>query len=336
MKNLAIVVLTLAVVALGTWGVSDQSRIRSQAAQLAQTRARLAAVEAEVRRQSDLVERARFAEANEKMLQQLVVESSASVAEESRQSEHLKRSLAAGTNDPLQGIAAMFKDPKMRELIKSQQQAIMGPMIDRQYGALFQQLNLTPGQVAALKALLEKKMSAGTDAGFSMLDGSLDASQRAELARQIRSRTEDAENQIQQLLGDEDYQALQTYEKTVPDRTAVSQFSDQLAGTPTALSAQQQAQLIQAMGDARNDFQWSADLDPQNLDSGNYAAMFTGENIETFTREMERNDEQVLTRAQQILTPAQLAAFQDFQRAQRQLQIAGMKMAGQMFAPKSQ
>jgi capsule polysaccharide export protein KpsE/RkpR len=38
----------------------------------------------------------------------------------------------------------------------------------------------------------------------------------------------------------------------------------------------------------------------------------------------------------QMLTPEQLKDFEQFQARQRKMQITGMKMAGQMFAPKSQ
>jgi hypothetical protein len=47
--------------------------------------------------------------------------------------------------------------------------------------------------------------------------------------------------------------------------------------------------------------------------------------------EREQFDQQFLSRAQQILTPAQLTAFADFQKTQRQMQVAGLKMAAQMF-----
>ncbi len=138
------------------------------------------------------------------------------------------------------------------------------------------------------------------------------------------------------MLGDENYQTFQTYEKTVPDRMTASQFSDQLAGSATALTADQQQQLVQAMGDVRGNFKWTTDLSKPEMAKGDYAAVFSEENVNKFAQEKERLDQEVLTRAQQILTPEQLAAFQDFQKAQRQMQIAGMKMAAQMFAPKNQ
>ncbi|MGD0745679.1 MAG: hypothetical protein ABSA45_11045 [Verrucomicrobiota bacterium] len=338
MKNLTITILAIATIVLGAWCAIEQGKIKNQSAQLAQTEAQLTATKAELSKQNETIEHAEFAAANEKVLQQILVETEAGAAEQSKKAEHLEQSLAAAkTNNPLQGFAAMFKDPKMREMIKAQQKAVMGPMLDKQYGALFQQLNLTPEQAANLKDLLGKKMFAGADAGFSMLDGSLDATQRADLAKQVKSQSDDVEKQIKQLLGDENYQAFQNYEKTVPDRTVVNLLNDQLAGTATALSVGQQEQLIQAMGEARSNFKWTTDLNNKpDMANRDYASLFNDDNINKFAQDKERFDQQFLTQAQQILTAEQLVAFQDFQKTQRQLQIAGMKMAAQMFAPKSQ
>jgi hypothetical protein len=206
-------------------------------------------------------------------------------------------------------------------------------MIDKQYAALLQQLNLTPEQSAALKDLLQKKMLANTDAGMSMMDGSLDATQRADLAKQIKNQTDDFDAQIKQLLGDDNYPAFQAYEKTTPDRTTVSQFSDQLSGT-AALNPDQQQQLIQMMSDERNNFKWTTDYNNKAAFNGDYSAMFSEDKITQFAKEKEQLDQQTFARARQILNPEQLVAFQQFQASQRELQLAGMKMAAQMFAPK--
>jgi hypothetical protein len=118
---------------------------------------------------------------------------------------------------------------------------------------------------------------------------------------------------------------------------AVSQFNDQLAGTSAALTAQQQEQLVQAMSQARSDFKWTSDLNNKpDTSSANFAAIFSEDNINKFAQDKEQFDQQFLSQAQQILSPEQLAKFQDFQTSQRQLQIASMKMAAQMFGPKSQ
>lgn len=330
MKNLLIAVLAIASIALGAVYLHQQR-------QLAQTETQLAGVQNQLREKSRADEEILRAERRAKILQNVLTETAAAAGEQSKQVAQLQKSLAATkTNANTGGLAAMFKDPKMKELIKSSQKAFVGPMLDKQYAALFQQLNLTPDQTAGLKDLLQKKMSVGMDAGMSMLDGSLDAGQRADLAKQMKSETDDYDAQIKQFLGDDNYPAFQNYEKTIPDRMTVSQFNDQLAGSATALNADQQQQLIQAMNDARTSFKWTTDYNDKNPANGDYASMFSDDKINQFTQEKEQFDRQFLTRAEQILTPEQATAFQQFQTAQRELQIAGMKMAAQMFAPKSQ
>src|SRR5450759_4322165 len=107
-------------------------------------------------------------------------------------------------------------------------------------------------------------MLAGADAGMSLMDGSLDAAQRADLAKQTKSETDDYDAQLKQFLSDDNYPAFRAYEKTVPDRMTVSQFSDQLAGGASPLSNDQQQQLSQAMNDARTSFKWTTDNNNKN------------------------------------------------------------------------
>ena len=332
MKNIAIALLLAVSIALGALTIHQKN-------QLAQMQTQLASVQNQLKEKSEADEKTMFAESRAKMLQNALTETAAAAGEQSKQVVQLQKSLVAtktnGAN-PFGEMSKMFKDPKMKEMIKSSQKMFMGPMIDKQYAALFQQLNMTPEQAATLKDLLQKKMLAGADAGMSMMDGSLDAAQRADLTKQIKSATDDYDAQIKQFLGDENYPAFQGYEKTVPDRMTVSQFSDQLVGGTSPLSNDQQQQLAVAMNDARTSFKWTTDYNNKNPSSGDYASMFSEDKINQFTSEKEQFDQQFLTRAQQILTPEQAMAFQQFQTAQRELQIMGMKMAANMFAPKSQ
>ena len=332
MKNIVIAILLVATIALGAFCLHQQN-------QIAQTQSQLAGVQSQLKKKSEADEKNMFAESRAKMLQNALTETAAAAGEQSKQVAQLQKSLVAtktnGAN-PFGEMSKIFKDPKMKEMIKSSQKMFMGPMIDKQYAALFQQLNMTPEQAATLKDLLQKKMLAGADAGMSMMDGSLDTAQRADLTKQIKSQTDDYDAQLKQFLGDDNYPAFQAYEKTVPDRMTVSQFSDQLAGGASPLSNDQQQQLAVAMNDARTSFKWTTDYNNKNPSSGDYASMFSEDKINQFTSEKEQFDQQFLTRAQQILTPEQAMAFQQFQTAQRQLQIMGMKMAANMFAPKSQ
>ncbi|HWD91095.1 MAG TPA: hypothetical protein VG938_01985 [Verrucomicrobiae bacterium] len=333
MKNIILCTLIVVCAASGILGVTQGNKIRQQRLQITKGLRQIVALQEELEQQSEAIENAKKSETKAKILQQTLTESTSVVVEQSKKAEQLQQSLAeAKTNNPLHGMAAMFKDPKMREMIKSQQKAALGPMIDKQYSGLFKQLNLTPDQAAAFKDLIEKKMLAGADEGFSMMDNSLDASQRADIAKQVKSQTDDVDNQIKQYLGDDNYQAFQSYEKSVPDRVSVGQFNDQFAGTANALTASQQDQLTQAMSDARNNFTWTSGLNQKDAGmGGDMSTLLTEDNINKFVQEREQFDQQFLTRAQQILSPEQLTAFQDFQKTQRDLQLAGLKMMAQMF-----
>ena len=335
MKTTILVIAILACVALGILGVEQSKKLNTQSDELAQTRQQLAALQTEVQEKSDAVEKARSTETKAKILQQTLAESTTVAVAESKKSAELKASLdEEKTNNPLNAMASMLKDPKMREMMKAQQKAYLGPILDQQYADLYKQLNLTPEKTAAFKDLLCKKMLAGADAGFSMLDNSLDATQRADLAKQVKDQADDLDNQIKQFLGDWNYKAYKSYEMTLPDRMTLSQFNDQIAGTPNALTAGQQEQLIQEMSDARNNFNWTSSLNQQNAGAnGDISAMFTQENIDRYLADQERLDQQVLAKAQKILTPAQLAALKDHLKTQRDLQAMGMKMAKGMYTP---
>lgn len=176
MKNIVIAILLVAAIALGAFCVHLQKQIAQTATQLAETETQLAGVQSQLQDLSGADKQIAQAQKKSEILQETLVKTSAFADEKSKQAEQLQQKIAAAkTNSPMSGMAALFKDPKMREMIKTQQQAFMGPMIDKQYKDLFQQLNLTPDQAAGLKDLLQKKMLVGADAGMAMLDGSMDA-----------------------------------------------------------------------------------------------------------------------------------------------------------------
>jgi hypothetical protein len=338
MKNTLIIILAIAAMAAGAFCIVQRSRSRAASSELTETQTRLAAAETQLKQQADAVEHARISEAKTSVLQKTLTEASAEAVQQSKQTEQLKQTLAAAkTNSPLKGFAAMFKSPELRKMMAAQQKAMMGPMIAKQYSDLFQQLNFTPEQTDAFKTLLQNKQLAGVDSAMSLLDDSLDASQRAALQAQIKSQNGDFDNQLKQLLGSDNYEAYQAYNKTIPARTTVNQFMDQETGTPNALRADQQQQLIQAMTDANSNYKWTSLLNQRNSQtSGQTVPMdafknLTEDNINQAAQEQEQFDQQLFTTVQQILTPAQAAAFQQFQSNMRQMQISSMKMAAQMF-----
>jgi hypothetical protein len=330
MKNIILAILLVVAVALSALCLAQRNKLQGQADLLAQTETRLTAAEAQLKERAEAIENAKFAETKAKILQDTLSATASSAVEKSTKIAQLEDSLVNAKTNEANPLAAMFKDPKMKEMIKSQQKLVMGPMIDKSYAQLFKDLNLTPEQTSGLKELLQSKMLVAADMGMSMMDGSLDAAKRAELARQIKSDTDAYDAQIKQFLGDDNYKAFQSYEKTLSDRMAVSQFSDQL-GSSMQMSPDQQQQLIQAMTEERTGFTWSTDYSNQNQANGDFTQMLTEDRLNRFAQEKARFDEQFLARAKQILSPQQYAAYEQFQTAQREMQINAMRMAAKMF-----
>lgn len=327
MKNIIIAALLAAAVAFGALFMWQRNQAKTQSVQLAQAQTQLATAESQAMESSEAREKISLAETKARILQSTLKETAASAVEQSNQVAQLKAAAKTNTSP----LAAMFKDPKMMELIKAQQKLVMGPMIEKNYSALFKELKLSPEQSASLKELLQSKMLAGADMGMAMLDGSLDAEKRKELGQKVKDDTAAYDQQIKDLLGADNGKAFDAYEKTVPDRMAISQFHDQLAISPNALGAEQEQQLIQVMNEERTSFKWTTDYNNNNPADLDFGKMFTEERLAKFAQEKVQLDQQVLARAKQFLTPEQLTAYEQYQTQQREMQVAAMNMAAKMF-----
>lgn len=337
MKNAFLAILFLSTVTLCAVILGLRTRIVNQAQVIVRAEARVAELEAQLNAKSDAVEKAQVTERKAGILQDVLNSTSSEAKEKTKQVEQLQQALAtAKTNEPGNLLGSLFKDPKMKEMISAQQKMYVGPMIDKSYSALFQQLGLSPDQTTTLKELLEKKMMAGANAGMSLLGGDMDPEKRAELMKQIKSETDGVDAQIKQFLGDDNFQAFQNYEKSVPDRMVANQFKDQISNTANALTPAQESQLVQAFSETRNSFPWTIDFANKQKNPEDLAGLLTDDNLAKYEQEKTQYDQQVLTRAQQFLSPDQFTALTQFSDTQRKMQMVGMKFAAKMFAPKGQ
>ena len=73
-------------------------------------------------------------------------------------------------------------------------------------------------------------------------------------------------------------------------------------------------------------------MDPGNKDAtAQFKAMQSPERVAEMMKSMQEFNNRVRTRAQSVLTPAQLNAFQSAQEQQVQMMEMGLKMSQQMF-----
>src|ERR1051326_64641 len=231
-------------------------------------------------------------------------------------------------------LGEMFKNKEMKEMIKTQQKTVLGGMIDKNYGAYFTSLNLTPEQSSALKDLVLNRGLADAEAGMSMLSET-DPTKRKELMDKTKADRDAINSQIKAFLGEDNYTQFQTYEKTIPDRMALNMYKDQQDTGPGALNSDQESQLLQAMSEERQNFKFTTDFSDQSKFTGDFASYFTEEKIDQFQKEMEDLHQHYLDRAKTILTPEQLDPFGKFLNGQREMQKVGFKMAASMFGQKS-
>jgi hypothetical protein len=232
---------------------------------------------------------------------------------------------------PANPLTDMFKNPEMRDMIKQQQKTVFAGMVDKNYADFAKNLKLTPEQTEQLKDLVMKKMAVGADIGMEMMAGEMTPEQRQELMQRAKTSTDAANEEIKAFLGPENYTAFETYEKTVPDRMAVSTFRDSLSGGSSALSGDQEQALIQAMSAERQGFKFTTNLGDQNDFSADFGSKFTEANINTYLQEQEQLTQKYLTRAQTILSPDQYAAYEKSLKGQQEMMKMGMKMAASMF-----
>jgi hypothetical protein len=331
MKNTIIVVLLAVSVALGFLFFHQHQELSRMREALATAQGDLQKAEETLKENAEAAGKISYAEKKAQALQETLTESSVVAARQSAEVERLKQSMAASKTNA-GGFAAMFRDPKAREMIKSQQKMVLGPMIDKMYADLFQQLNLPAEQSAQIKDLLLQKMLSNADAGMSMMDGTADAEKRAEIGKQVKAENEKFDAKIKETLGEDGYKEFQTFEKSMNDRMVVGQFRDQLAASTGPLSPDQEKQLIQAMGDERANFKWTTD--PARYQSGNvddYGQLFNEDRLKKLAEEREVFDRQFLERARPILTPTQFEQYEKFQTMQREMQMNALKLARTMF-----
>ncbi|MCO5051328.1 MAG: hypothetical protein M9920_03400 [Verrucomicrobiae bacterium] len=242
-------------------------------------------------------------------------------------------SASQSTNQFASAIGDMLKNPEMRDLIRSQQKAVMGGMVDKSYAEFFKSMNLTPEQTATLKDLIMNKMLAGADLGMQAISGEMTSEERAELTKRIREDHAAVDEQIKALLGDDNYAVFQDYEKSIPDRMAVDQFKAQL-GDAQALNSGQEQLLIAALTEERRNFHFTTDFSNQNDYSDDAFSRFNEANVDQYFLELDQLNQRYLERAQSILSPAQYEAYTSSLKSQQDMMRIGMKMAAQMFGKK--
>jgi RNA polymerase sigma factor (sigma-70 family) len=231
-------------------------------------------------------------------------------------------------------MVEMLKSPAGKEMMKASMR-VEGLAVARSYAKLFADLHLTPEQTASMKDLMINRTMASADMITAAMSGQADPAQLQAQAVQVKAEQAAIDDQIKQLLGDDNYAQYHAYGKTLSERMVVTQVADQLADSPTAVGADQERQLFDAMVEERQNFKFTTDFsDPSKL-KRDVASYYTEDNKQRYLQELEQLSQRYLARAQSILSPGQLAAFQSSLASQQAKQSAGVTVVSKFFPPKS-
>ena len=227
----------------------------------------------------------------------------------------------------------MLKTPAGKEMMKATMRS-MSLTVVKSYSKLFADLHLTAEQTAAMKDLIVNKVMTSAEMAATAMAGEADTAQLKELDARAGAEQSAIEEQIKQLLGDENYARYKEYGKNASERVTVTEFEDQLAGGPKAVNADQEQQLISAMIEERQNFKFTTDYTDHSKLTGDLAAYFTEDRVKQYQQELEQLNQRYLERAQGILSPEQLGAFQTSLAAQEARATANMQIMAKFIAAK--
>ena len=199
-----------------------------------------------------------------------------------------------------------------------------GAILEKMYRPLFEDLNLGEDSVKQLKHLLLQRTMVGVRAGMPLMNPCLAREKRAELLRSIEVELEGINTQARALLGD-GFAVFKEFECSIPERMLLDQFHSRTANTKLALDEEKLELFREALLAARRDFPWTSDLALQNQGLG-YSRLYTQASVDAFLREQTEFDRQFQTRAEERLSAAQLAVFEQVRTRFRRSQLGQFKM----------
>ena len=221
-------------------------------------------------------------------------------------------------------LASMMDSPDMKDMLAVQSRMAL----DKSHGEFLRGTDLTPEDQDAFKDLLFERQMAMMSTGLRMWK---DGEVQVPVGDESPMAAMDAFNQqMQELLGDEDYKLFERFEQTQQERMQVDMFKERLRGD-MAIDWETQDRLIGAMADARLNAPKSAAYESMGKSMENGTTFPIAETMSRAVEHMEGINELYLEEAAAILNAEQYAAFEESLEQYAGMQRASFKMAEAMF-----
>ena len=216
-------------------------------------------------------------------------------------------------------LAKMLQDPAMKKMIGEQQKAMVGMM----YGPLMKDLKLTPEETEKFNALLLDNQMNAVNKGASLMQGSAD---KTALSQELAEDKKQFEAQMKEFLGDERYAQYEEFNKSLPDRMALTQLKSQFGDNP--LNEQQSSQLLTLMKEERQRATPTPTDNP--FGSADFNTALSEEAMNKYFAQQEQANQRVIERAVGVLSPEQIEVLGRSLTNNLSMQRAGMNMARAM------
>lgn len=189
-------------------------------------------------------------------------------------------------------------------------------------------LDLGKEETDYFKSLLGKEMADQQELGMKMLGAS--AEERKTLAEELTKRAAAANEDIKKFLNnDEDYRKYTEYKDRLPEHQQIDGIRSAMSAKGAPLDAETEARLVDAMYQARTQAKVPDLKGPEAIDQ-----LTNGNLTGTFEKSWAAQQEKLNVDAGKILNETQMAAFQDYQKQMKDMQLMGLKMAEKMMPGK--
>ena len=233
-----------------------------------------------------------------------------------------------GAKGMMGGMAKMFQTEEGKKMLRSQ----TGMVVKMQYSDLARKLKLSPQESELVMNLIADRQVAQAGDGFAVMSGGApDEAKMKEISEKTDASRKEYDAKLKAALGDERFDQLQSYERTIGDRMMLGQIEPQFNAAGTPLAAEQKDQLLQIMNDER------AKLPPTPFDANNknpgaaFNALKDDATVDRWLQQEQDYQQRVLQAATKALNPDQINTLQQGFQQMTEMQKFGLKMSREMF-----
>ena len=158
--------------------------------------------------------------------------------------------------------------------------------------------------------------------------------ERKVLADDSKKRSEETQQDIRKFLNNEDdYKAFNAYKNRIPERRQLDGIRTAMTTKGVPLDAAVESKLIDAMYRARTE----AETEGPDLTGPNAVAdLKNGDLAGNFEKTWANQEELLAKETEELLSPAQVAAFQEYRQQMKEMQLMQIKMAEEMISEKKE